>query len=31
MQSVGGIDVPWPEAPEETDDTLGGVDINDFY
>ncbi len=31
MQSVGGIDVPLPEAPEETDDTLGGVDINDLY
>ena len=31
MQSAGGIDVPLPDAPDEGDFSVGGVDVSDLY
>ncbi|MDE6869918.1 MAG: DnaB-like helicase C-terminal domain-containing protein, partial [Clostridia bacterium] len=31
MQSAGGIDVPLPDAPDEGDYSVGGVEVSDLY
>ncbi|MDE5756127.1 MAG: DnaB-like helicase C-terminal domain-containing protein, partial [Clostridia bacterium] len=31
MQSLSGIDVPLPDAPDEGEFNIGGVDISDLY